>query len=214
MYLAVHTRPDIAFTCSLLLRFLNNPSQAYLKAAKRVFQYLQGTICLGIVYRGDLNNKGTRLYRYCDSDYGADLYIRRSVSSYIFFFARGVVLSSLKRQPIVSLLSTEAEYYTYIACIREALWLRQVLREMSYSGLDIDYVAVLSDNQGSLSLGDNPKLHQRTKHTDIKYYFCREYIRKEEIKLQFVGTYDIAADSLTKLLSAVLYKRFIDLLNI
>lgn len=59
MYLAVGTRPDIAFAVSNLSQFLTNPSLEHWKAAKRVLRYLQGTVELGIVYDGNceqLNN--------------------------------------------------------------------------------------------------------------------------------------------------------------
>ena len=43
-YLATQTRCDIAFTASILSRFLVNPAPAHIKSAKRVLQYLKGTI--------------------------------------------------------------------------------------------------------------------------------------------------------------------------
>jgi len=111
MYLATYTRLDIAFVCSILLRFLGNPSQAHQKACLRVFQYLQGTIFLSIIYSKKAGD--TILHGYCDSDFGADIATRRSVSGIVFFLASRVVSTSLKRQPIISLLTTEAEYYSY-----------------------------------------------------------------------------------------------------
>ena len=51
-YLATQTRCDISFTASALSRFLVNPAPAHIKAAKRVFQYLKGTVIYGITYRG------------------------------------------------------------------------------------------------------------------------------------------------------------------
>ena len=49
-YLATQTRPDIAYAASVLSRFLVNPLPAYIKAAKRVLQYLKGTIDFSITY--------------------------------------------------------------------------------------------------------------------------------------------------------------------
>ncbi|XP_036138913.1 uncharacterized protein LOC114255139 [Monomorium pharaonis] len=48
MYLAVGTRPDIAFAVNNLSQFLDNPSFEHWKAAKRILRYLQGTIQLGL----------------------------------------------------------------------------------------------------------------------------------------------------------------------
>ena len=43
MYAAVATRPDIAFSVSVLSRFLENPGEAHWEAVKRIFRYLAGT---------------------------------------------------------------------------------------------------------------------------------------------------------------------------
>ena len=71
MYLAVHTRADIAFTVSVLSRFLMNPSPQHIKAAQRVFCYLQGTIYLAVVLGGDGDNE---LHGYSDSDFAGCLH--------------------------------------------------------------------------------------------------------------------------------------------
>ena len=100
MYLAVQTRPDISYKVSVLSRFLSNPSPQHMKAANRIFQYLQGTKLLGIEYRAKGEN--TRLHGYCDADFAADKAMRRSVSGNVFFFAGGVVSCSLKQQTTVA----------------------------------------------------------------------------------------------------------------
>lgn len=41
-----HTRPDIAFPVSLVLRFLHNPTKQHLGVAKRILRYVAGTIDL------------------------------------------------------------------------------------------------------------------------------------------------------------------------
>ena len=46
MYLAVTTRPDIAYAAGVLARFNSNPGSAHWQAAKHVLRYLKGTIVL------------------------------------------------------------------------------------------------------------------------------------------------------------------------
>ena len=50
MYIAVTTRPDIAFAVSALSQFLSNPGKAHWEAVKQVFQYLSGTKTLQLTY--------------------------------------------------------------------------------------------------------------------------------------------------------------------
>ena len=50
MYLTA-TRPDIMHAVSLISRYMENPTEAYLLAAKRIFRYLQGTSDFGVLYK-------------------------------------------------------------------------------------------------------------------------------------------------------------------
>uniref|UniRef100_A0A3Q7IZ01 Reverse transcriptase Ty1/copia-type domain-containing protein n=1 Tax=Solanum lycopersicum TaxID=4081 RepID=A0A3Q7IZ01_SOLLC len=79
----------------------------HLQAAKRILRYLNGTSDLGILYQmraaGDLVG-------YTYSDYAGNLEDRKSTSGYVFMLSSGVISWSSKKQPIVFLSTTEAEY--------------------------------------------------------------------------------------------------------
>ena len=86
MYAMTQTRPDLAYTLSVLSRFNHNPSLQHIKAAKRMLRYMQGTRFLGISYIG--NPTGILdIQAYSDSDYAGDLETRRSTTGYIIFMA-------------------------------------------------------------------------------------------------------------------------------
>ena len=50
MYLAVTTRPDIAYAAGVLARFNSNPGPSHWQAAKHVLHYLKGTADYKIAY--------------------------------------------------------------------------------------------------------------------------------------------------------------------
>ncbi|GMF18505.1 unnamed protein product [Phytophthora fragariaefolia] len=50
MYLAISTRPDLAFTLGQLSRFVANPSAKHVGAVKTMLRYLVGTLDYGITY--------------------------------------------------------------------------------------------------------------------------------------------------------------------
>jgi len=52
MYLAMATRPDIAFAVNRLIRRQLNPTEADWGKIKRVFRHLRGTTELGLTYSG------------------------------------------------------------------------------------------------------------------------------------------------------------------
>ena len=50
MYTMLGTRPDIAYTVSIISQFHSNPNQEHWNILKRTFRYLKETINLGIIY--------------------------------------------------------------------------------------------------------------------------------------------------------------------
>ena len=67
----------------------------------------------------------------------------------------------------------------------------------------------MEDNQACIRIGQNPELHQRTKHIDIKYHYLRDQIRKGNISLQWIPTNEQLADALTKPLPKSSFDKFI-----
>nr|KYP43677.1 Retrovirus-related Pol polyprotein from transposon TNT 1-94 [Cajanus cajan] len=74
MYLTA-TRPDIMYSVSLISRYMENPTEMHLLAAKRILRYLQGTREFGLFYKkGEKSN----LLGFTDSDYAGDQDDRKS----------------------------------------------------------------------------------------------------------------------------------------
>ena len=101
MYLTV-TRPDIMFAVSLISRYIAKPTELHLMAAKRILHYIQGT---SILYRKGGNKE---LIGFTDSDYAGCLEDRKSTSGYAFVLSSGAVAWSSRKQPIVTVSTTEA----------------------------------------------------------------------------------------------------------
>nr|GFB36184.1 retrovirus-related Pol polyprotein from transposon TNT 1-94 [Tanacetum cinerariifolium] len=69
---------------------------------------------------------------------------------------------------------------------------------------DSDYtgynVPIFYDNTSAIAISNNPVLHSRIKHIDIRYHFIRDYILKGDIELHFVPTdLQLAEPSFTRL---------------
>ena len=130
MYLAVSTRPDIAFAVNSLARFNSNPQKDHWTALKRVLRYLKGTINIGILYKQDGSDK---CIGYSDADWAGDTSDRKSTSGYIFMFSGGPISWSSKKQKCVALSTAEAEYVALSGAAQECLWLRQLEKELGCS---------------------------------------------------------------------------------
>jgi len=182
MFLLNVTRPDIAFIVNYLSRFVTCIDKQHWCAVKNVFRYLNATINLGILNDG--TNESIYPEACSDSDYAGVLDTRRSTTGYVFKLVSGAITWGSLRQITVSLSTTEAEYIATCEAVKEALWLKQLLRD---SGCQCDKAIVIKvDNQSAIKLIRNPEFHKRSKHIDIRYHFVREKYSSGDIEIEYV----------------------------
>ena len=98
-------------------------------------RYLQHTENIGVEYNGDIP---FNFHGYSDSDWAEDKEARRSTSGNVFLMAGGAISWASKRQATVVASSTEAEYMAVAFAAKEAVWLRQLLRELEQHYIDTD----------------------------------------------------------------------------
>ncbi|GKB08366.1 retrovirus-related pol polyprotein from transposon TNT 1-94 [Tanacetum coccineum] len=102
--------------------------------------------------------------------------------------------------------SAKAEYVVAAGCCTNILWMKSQLTEY-----DIIYekVPIFCDNTSAIAILNNPFLHSRTKHIDIRYHFIRDHILKGDIELHFIPTQYQLADIFSKPLDEPTFKRLI-----
>ena len=128
MYLTT-TRPDMLFIVSLISCYMSKPAELYLQAAKRALRYLKGTINYGILCKKD---GAEELLAFTDNDYSGDVEDGRSTSGYVFLMNSGAVSWSLRKQPLVTLSTTEAKFVAAAACACQAVWMRRILEKLGW----------------------------------------------------------------------------------
>jgi hypothetical protein len=201
MYAMLATRPDLAFAVSTLSRFMETPHTTHWKAAQRVFQYLKGTRDLELVLGGD----NSELIVYSDADWASQLH-RHSISGFASFVGDGAVSWSSKKQPIVTLSSTESEYVALTHAAQEVIWLRKLLSELRNDPESA--TQLFCDNQGAISLAKDPTFHARTKHIDTKFHFVRQTVDLGHASVQYCPTHEMIADVFTKSLARPKLEKF------
>ncbi|GJU52640.1 retrovirus-related pol polyprotein from transposon TNT 1-94 [Tanacetum coccineum] len=104
----------------------------------------------------------------------------------------------------VAMSSAKAEYVVAAGCCASILWMKSQL-----SDYDIHYkmVPIFCDNTSAITIFNNPVLHSRTKHIDIRYYFIRDHILKGDIELHFIPTKYQLDDIFTKPLDEPTFTR-------
>ena len=69
---------------------------------------------------------------------------------------------------------------------------------------------LFEDNQSAITLARNPVYHVRSKHIDIQYHFVCEKIESKEIKISYMITDEMIADTLTKPLTQLKFAKLIN----
>ena len=111
----------------------------------------------------------------------------------------GAVLWMSKKQSVVALSTTEAEYMAATHASKEAIFLQRLRSSM---GLVQGAIRIDCDSQSAIFLAKNPAYHSNTKHIDVQYHFVRDMIEDKKVLLVKVDTLKNIVDALTKSMSS------------
>ena len=202
MYIMIGSRPDICYALTYLSRFQDCASDVHWAHLKRLLRYLKGTTKLCLQYQ---INKAPTILTYVDSDWANDIEERKSTTGFIIKVYENTVIWASKKQKIVTLSSTEAEYVAACTAACETVWVINTLASLK---IDVNRpVTMYEDNLACIMISKNPET-RRTKHFDTKYHFLRELVSGKEIKLESISTKDQLADTLTKALPFEPFQKF------
>ncbi|GKC69783.1 hypothetical protein Tco_1115666 [Tanacetum coccineum] len=120
---------------------------------------------------------------------------RKSTSSACQILGRNLVCWSAKKHQLVAMFLAEAEYVAAAGCCASIIWMKSQLIDY-----DIHYkmVPIFYDNTSAIVISNNPVLHSRTKHIDIRYHFIKDHILKGDVELYFIPTEYQLADIFSK----------------
>jgi hypothetical protein len=210
MYLALTTRPDIAYAAGVLARFNSNPGLVHWQAVKHVLRYLKGTMDFKLVYKP--SDSSEPFITYSDSDHGGNPDNGRSTGCYVVKIGTGAVSWSSKLQSLVALSTTEAEHISAVNTRKEIMWLCQFMGELRY---DISGPSLLRiDNQSAISVSKNPEHHGRMKHLSLWLFWLRDAVEDGIIAPTFVTTHDMAANIFTKALDRLKLQKCVGMLGL
>lgn len=208
MYLTA-TRPDMMFVTCLISRYMTKPMHIHLQVAKRALRYLKGTVNYGLHYKKGGEGK---LLAFTDSDYAGDVDDRKSTSGYVFLMSSGAVSWCSKKQPILTLSTTKAEFVAAAVCVCQGIWMKRILEELGHTcGNGIN---VMCDNSSTIKLSKNPVMHGRSKHIDVRFHFLRNLTKEGKIELLHCGSQDQVADIMTKPLKLEVFQNLRKLLGV
>lgn len=196
MYLATNSRPDIAVGTSILARHVSDPKQADWNEVKRIFRYLIHTKDKRLRLGTPEENHTYQLIGYADADWGGDVSDRKSNTGFYFKYLGAPISWTSRKQTMVTLSSTEAEYIALVEATQESLWITRILKDLNQEL--IGPAIIYEDNQSCIKLLQNDRSSPRTKHIATKYHFLRELFKSGEIDIRYCLSDKMTADLLTK----------------
>jgi hypothetical protein len=194
-YIAVVTRPDIAFAAASLARFMSCPANHLMNCAIRLLRYLSATHAYVLRYScGD--KECPNLVAYSDADFARCSMTSKSTSGIAILCRGQPVHWRSQRQPIVTSSTTEAELVALNLCALQVQWLKLLLGEDF--GVNPLKATLHCDNQSTLAIAHNPIASDRSRHINVKYRKVQELIENQVMSVKWISTKEQVADILTK----------------
>ena len=204
LWLAMCTRPDIAYSVSRVAECVSAPKGSDLTAAFRILKYLKGTVDTGLAYHRAATKTTPCFTLWVDADWAACAKTRKSRTGYLLNFAGAPVMWRSKKQTCVALASNEAEFVAISDALRDLQWFGFASKLVVPHRI----VKVFSDSQGAIALVRSPgtETTRRSKHIEVRNFFAKDFFQQHtNVFLDFVPTEHQLADALTKPLPAPAY---------
>jgi hypothetical protein len=161
-----------------------------------VLHYLRKHTDVRLTYQG--KSGSPTLVSYVDADWANDPNDPKSISGQVHLLSGDAITWASHKQKIVAQFSTEAEYIAAATTTNEILWLRQLLSEIDHT--QTSPTTLLTDNQGSIAIAQNPVCPKTTKHIGMRFHHICHCYESGIIHPTYIPTGDQVADVLTKAL--------------
>ena len=195
LYLALGTRPDIAFAVSALSRFANDPGLAHWELMKKLIGYIKYTRTFGLLYQKD--NKPLELHAMSDAAFNSS-YCHRSwlahavgVNGSIWSWKSHVSKTFADSPPMAETLAAHQ-------CLHTILWAKNIFNHLQ---IPINKPIPLStDSKIMMDIMKEPRSSTKSRHFEPKWFSIMEHQQNKTIELQYTNTKELPIDSLTKAL--------------
>ncbi|MBW0521595.1 hypothetical protein O181_061310 [Austropuccinia psidii MF-1] len=139
---------------------------------------------------------------YSDSDWGSN-FDGKSFSGHGMIYG-GLIYWKTKKQSTVALSTTEAKLGSLVELTQDTLWFKKLLAELKLYPI----IKLSCDNQGAISLCNNPLYDHKTRHFNICLNWLQDLVLSKFVSLNYVPTSNMWADILTKGLGRIQHQEF------
>ena len=206
---ALISRPDIICALHKCAAWQNKPSQKLWKHILWIIRYLKNTLTHAIVYKREEGSLENMYVTFCDASFASESESRSRIAN-IFFVLGCLVSWSSNHSTRVLTSSTEAEANSVVHTAQEGRWIKEMIEEIQIFRPQAQPLLLFQDNKGVISLLKGAGSNKRSRHFQIEFDALREYVKRGEIKIEYVETESMIADMFTKNLCKHLFEKHRD----
>ena len=207
MLYVTKTRPDIRCGIIALTTRMQHPTLKDFAVLIQLGKYLNATKNLSL----RITASDMVLFGAADASFGVHV-DKKSHTGLLLWLGNNnaPIMTSSKKQSLVTRSSAEAELVALDALVYEVTWMRLLLEEMGFK--QNGPTTLHQDNEACKKLAEDGKPGQRSRSVEIKYFWVRQQIERGLVKLVSVRTDKMLADGFTKPLTGSDFHRWRDLI--
>jgi hypothetical protein len=192
LWISRTTRPDICFAVHELCLFISDPSADHLFAARRVFEYLMGTMDYALKVNRE---QPLTMNVYSDSDFHR-LGLRKPTSGLILTFGGMTIEWSSRTQSNIATSTFAAELCALSEATDEAIYMRHLLAELNLA-TNIP-TAIHVDNNAAWTFASRDDHMSSAKSLPSKFFGIKEHVAEGSILPRKIPSLSNVADICTK----------------
>ena len=207
LFLSKRGRPDIQLPVSFLCTRVKHPDTDDYRKLGRVIKCLRNTESMVLTLE---RNNMHGIEWWVDASYGCHVDMRSQTGG-IMSMGKGSAYVTSTRQKLNTKSSTEAELVAVSDVLPQIIWTRNFLIGQ---GIEVHNNTLYQDNRSAILLENNGRgsSSKRTRHIDIRYFFIKDRVDKQEVAVEYCNTERMLADFLTKPLQGNLFIQARDLI--
>ena len=202
LHVTPRARPDLSLVVAFLCTRVSCSTIQDKGKLKRALEFVNDTIDDWFILGAD---HLTMMKTWVDASYAVHPDMKSHTGGCISF-GRGSLMNKSTKQNLNSKSSTEAEIIGASDYLPNTIWMRMFLEAQGYTLEDNTYY---QDNQSAMKMEINGRRSagQKSRHIDIRFFFIKDRIQSEGLKIIYCPTECMLGDYYTMPLQGSLFKK-------
>ena len=118
---------------------------------------------------------------YTDLDFQSYLDFRKPTSGCVFTLGGGTISQRSVKQSCIADFTVEAKYVAACEAVKEAVWLKKFLSDLSVVRMEQVPITLFCDNNRVVAQSKDPRNHEKGKHIERKYHIIQDIVARGDV---------------------------------